>query len=77
MLKDLEERINMSKDLENIYKQLGNLNRYENSKREPNDNTKIKKKTISKLENSFDRTISALKTDQQLIQAEIKRIKMG
>lgn len=42
MLKDLEERINMSKHLENIYKQLGNLNRYKNSKREPNDDTKIK-----------------------------------
>lgn len=44
MLKDLEERINMLKDLDNMYKQLGNLNRYENSKREPNGNTKKKKK---------------------------------
>lgn len=78
MLKDLEERINMLKDLDNMYKQLGNLNRYENSKREPNGNTKKKKnKTISKLENSFDRIISALKTDQWFIQAEIKRIKKG
>lgn len=33
----------MLKDLDNMYKQLGNLNRYENSKREPNGNTKIKK----------------------------------
>lgn len=42
MLKDLEERINMLKYLDNMYKQLGNLNRYENYERQSNDN-KIKK----------------------------------
>lgn len=41
MLKDLEERINMLKYLDNMYKQLGNLNRYENYERQSNDN-KIK-----------------------------------